>query len=209
MNFLERGHAHVRVGAPLYDGEGFDVRVLEQDETSYLIAQLQQAFPGTSGKRLANTVNEFGDQAVPLGLLGGLGLIWSSIGLFSALESAMNIVYGLRNRTFAHGKTLMFVLVAGSIALMFAALGIGSLGVGVLLTLGGAGLELLQQLLHARQLAVQLGLGLVQPVLHLLDGRACGLAAVLRGGWGVGVGLLGAGCDDEEQGDEVHGAPGG
>ncbi|MFQ5426974.1 MAG: YihY/virulence factor BrkB family protein [Gaiellales bacterium] len=109
----------------------------EQQETSYLIEQLQRAFPGTSAKRLAKTVNDFGDQAVLLGLLGGVGLLWSSIGLFSALESALNIVYGLRNRTFAHGKALMLTLVAGSIALMFAALGVGSLGVGVLLGVGG------------------------------------------------------------------------
>lgn len=35
LDFLERGTADIRVGAPLYDGEPFRVTVLEQDETSY------------------------------------------------------------------------------------------------------------------------------------------------------------------------------
>ena len=46
------------------------------------------------------------NNAAALGIIGGIGLLWSSLSLFSALESALNIVYGLPNRRFLHGKLL-------------------------------------------------------------------------------------------------------
>lgn len=111
----------------------------EQNESSFLIEQLNQAFPGVSGRRLANTLNEFRDQAVYVAAIGGVAVIWSSLGLFSALESAFNLVYGLRNRAFARGKALMFVILIGSVTALFAALVIGSLGVEFLVRLRGTG----------------------------------------------------------------------
>lgn len=42
LDFLHRGYAHVRVLAPLYDGEQFSVDILQQDEVSYK-AQISQA----------------------------------------------------------------------------------------------------------------------------------------------------------------------
>lgn len=35
LDWLERGHAHVRVGSPLYDGEQFTVDIIESGETAY------------------------------------------------------------------------------------------------------------------------------------------------------------------------------
>ena len=35
MAFLERGHAHVKVSSPLYDGEQFDVQITDQAVNSY------------------------------------------------------------------------------------------------------------------------------------------------------------------------------
>lgn len=110
----------------------------EQNESSFLIEQLNRAFPGASGRRLANTVNEFRDQAVYLAAIGGAAVVWSSLGLFSALESAFNLVYGLKNRAFARGKALMFVILIGSVTVLFMALIAGSFGVELLVRLGGA-----------------------------------------------------------------------
>jgi membrane protein len=110
----------------------------EQNESSLLIEQLNRAFPGASGRRLATTVNEFREQAVYLAAIGGAAVLWSSLGLFSALESAFNLVYGLKNRPFARGKALMFVILIGSLAVLLTALIMGSLGVELLIRLGGA-----------------------------------------------------------------------
>ncbi len=45
LDFLQRGAAHVRVAAPLYDGEPFEVRILEEDQTSYRAEILQGTAP--------------------------------------------------------------------------------------------------------------------------------------------------------------------
>ena len=111
----------------------------EQSESSFVIEQLNRVFPGVSGRRLANTVNEFRDQAVYLAAIGAGAVLWSSLGLFSALESAFNLVYGLRNRPFARGKALMFVILVGSVVAIFVALIVGSLGVEFAVRIGGTG----------------------------------------------------------------------
>ena len=111
----------------------------EQNESSFVIEQLNRLFPGVSGQRLANTVNEFRDQAVYLAAIGGGAVLWSSLGLFSALESAFNLVYGVRNRPFARGKALMFIILVGSVAAIFVALVVGSVGVEVAVRIGGTG----------------------------------------------------------------------
>lgn len=111
----------------------------EQNESSFVIEQLNRVFPGVSGQRLANTVNEFRDQAIYLAAIGGGAVLWSSLGLFSALESAFNLVYGLRNRPFARGKALMFVILIGSVAAIFVALIVGSIGVEFAVRVGGTG----------------------------------------------------------------------
>ena len=54
------------------------------------------------------------NNAAALGIIGGVGLLWSSLSLFSALESALNIVYGLPNRRFLHGKGIAAALMATS-----------------------------------------------------------------------------------------------
>ena len=48
--------------------------------------------------------------ATALGIIGAAFLLWSSLSLFSVLESAFNIVYGRPNRSFLHGKALAVVL---------------------------------------------------------------------------------------------------
>jgi membrane protein len=72
------------------------------------------------------------DNAAALGIIGGLALLWTSLSLFSVLESALNIVYGRPNRSFLKGKGIAFMLMVGSLVTLFVALLAGSLGVSAL-----------------------------------------------------------------------------
>ena len=66
--------------------------------------------------------------ATSLGIVGGAFLLWSSLSLFSVLESAFNIVYGRPNRPFLHGKALAVVFMLASLVTLFAGLLVGGLG---------------------------------------------------------------------------------
>jgi membrane protein len=99
------------------------------DESSYLIEQLQRAFPASSVERLVTVVEDIQGSAAELGIVGGITLIWAALGFFSVVESALNIVYGLQNRPFVRQKALVFVLTAAGLALLFVALVIGTIGV--------------------------------------------------------------------------------
>ena len=72
------------------------------------------------------------DNAATLGIVGGAFLLWTSLSLFSVLESAFNIVYGKPNRSFLHGKAIASILMLGSLVTLFVALLVGSLGVAFL-----------------------------------------------------------------------------
>src|SRR5687767_5806403 len=89
----------------------------EQAESSFLIAQLRQAFPESSVDDLVSAVTSIQERASELTLLGIVALAWGSLGFFSALESAFNIVYGVRNRAFARQKALMMLLVGAALVL--------------------------------------------------------------------------------------------
>jgi membrane protein len=101
----------------------------EQDESSYLIEELRRVFPETSIENLLDVVREIQDQAAELSVIGGVGLLWAALGFFSVLESAFNIVYGLPNRPFIRQKSLVLVLTAAFLVVLFVALVIGSVGV--------------------------------------------------------------------------------
>jgi YihY family inner membrane protein len=100
----------------------------EPTESSYLVEQLQRAFPKSSVDRLLKVVTEIREQAKELSIIGGIGLLWAALGFFSVLESAFNIVYGLPNRPFFRGKTVALLIAIGSLVVLFAALIIGSGG---------------------------------------------------------------------------------
>jgi membrane protein len=72
------------------------------------------------------------DNAATLGIIGGVFLLWSSLSLFSALESAINIVYGRPNRSFLKGKAVAGAVMVGSITTLFVSLVVGAFGVEVL-----------------------------------------------------------------------------
>jgi membrane protein len=100
--------------------------------SDFFIKELKHAFPGTSVKSIVNLVHRAQNNAAALGIIGGVGLLWSSLSFFSALESALNIVYGLPNRRFLHGKGLAAALMASVLTTLFVSLVVGAFGVGVL-----------------------------------------------------------------------------
>ena len=98
------------------------------DESSYLVTELKRAFPGSSISSIVHTVREIERHATALGILGGAALLWTSLSLFSVLESAFNIVYGQPNRSFLRGKLLAVALMLLSLVTLFVGLLVGSFG---------------------------------------------------------------------------------
>jgi membrane protein len=102
------------------------------DESSFLVTELKHALPGTEIGRIVSLVRAVQDNATTLGIIGGAALLWTSLSLFSVLESALNIVYGKPNRGFLRGKLLAFLFMAALIVTLFLALLAGSIGVAAL-----------------------------------------------------------------------------
>jgi membrane protein len=102
------------------------------DESSFLVKEIKHTLPGTPIDRIIDLVHTVQVNAAALGIVGGAALLWTSLSLFSVLESAFNIVYGRPNRSFLHGKGLATVLMVGSLVTLFVALLVGSLGVSAL-----------------------------------------------------------------------------
>ena len=99
------------------------------DAGDFFVKELGNAFPGASLVSIVHLVRKVQENATTLGIVGGVGLLWSSLSLFSALESALNIVYGLANRTFLRGKLRAAALMSSFLVTLFASLVIGALGV--------------------------------------------------------------------------------
>ena len=102
------------------------------DESSFLVREIKKTLPGTPIDQIVNLVHAVQDNAAALGIVGGLALLWTSLSLFSVLESALNIVYGQPNRSFLRGKGLAVLLMVSSLVTLFIALLTGSLGVAAL-----------------------------------------------------------------------------
>jgi len=98
------------------------------DESTYLVQELSRMFPESSVSTIVRAVNEIRANATVIGLAGLALLLWSSLGLFGALESAFNIVYGRPNRTFFRGKALAGAIMIGLLVVLFAGLVAGSFG---------------------------------------------------------------------------------
>jgi membrane protein len=102
------------------------------DESSFLVREIKKTLPGTPIDQIVNLVHAVQDNAATLGIVGGVALLWTSLSLFSVLESALNIVYGRPNRSFLRGKGLAVLLMVSSLVTLFVALLTGSLGVAAL-----------------------------------------------------------------------------
>jgi membrane protein len=98
------------------------------DESTYLVEELNKALPSASISQIVSVVNQIRDNAATLGVIGGVFLLWTSLSLFSVLESAFNIVYGRPNRSFLHGKGVAVIVMIGMLITLFVGLVIGTLG---------------------------------------------------------------------------------
>ena len=102
------------------------------DESSFLVTELNKAFPTSSVESILVVVRSVQDNAATLGVIGAVFVGWTSLSLFSVLESAFNIVYGKPNRSFLHGKLIAVMLLVGSLVTLFVGLLAGSFGYRVL-----------------------------------------------------------------------------
>jgi len=102
------------------------------DESSYLVKELKHALPGSSVSSIVTVIRTIQRNATALGVIGGIALLWTSLSLFSVLESAFNIVYGRPNRPFLRGKALAILFMLFVLMMMFVGLLVGSVGFDVL-----------------------------------------------------------------------------
>ena len=100
----------------------------QASEGSFFVRELHRTFPSTSLNSILNAVRAIRENATALGIVGGAFLAWSSLSLFSVLESAFNIVYGKPNRPFLRGKALATMMMVGSLTFLFLSLVVGSVG---------------------------------------------------------------------------------
>src|SRR5688572_5444932 len=107
------------------------------DESSFLVKEIKHTLPGTPIDQIIDLVNTVQDHATALGVIGGSFLLWTSLSLFSVLESAFNIVYNRPNRSFLHGKFLATLFMAGSIVALATGLVIGGFGYDLLQRFAG------------------------------------------------------------------------
>jgi membrane protein len=111
----------------------------QADEGSFFVRELERTFPSTSVDSILKAVRAIQANSAALGIVGAAFLLWSSLSLFSVLESAFNIVYGRPNRSFLQGKALATLMMVGSLVALFAALVVGSIGSEILKRYAGMG----------------------------------------------------------------------
>ena len=107
------------------------------EESSYFVEALDHLFPSQSIENIVKVVQEIRENATALGVIGGAFLLWTSLSLFSVLESAFNIVYDRPNRSFLHGKYLATLFMAGSIVVLATGFVIGGFGYDLLQRFAG------------------------------------------------------------------------
>lgn len=100
----------------------------QADASSALVTYLREIFPGQSVDSIVRIVNAIVSNATTLSIVGAVALLWSSVSLFSALESAFNIIYGRPNRPFLRGKALAVSYMTVSLVVLFAGLVAGTFG---------------------------------------------------------------------------------
>lgn len=100
----------------------------QADSSSALVSYLEDIFPGQSVESIVKVVNAVQRNAATLSLVGAVALLWSALSLFSALESAFNILYARPNRPFLRGKALATVYMVAALVVLFAGLTVGTFG---------------------------------------------------------------------------------
>ncbi|MCZ7588824.1 MAG: YihY/virulence factor BrkB family protein [Gaiella sp.] len=104
----------------------------QADSSSALVSYLEDVFPDRSVESIVKVVDAVQQNAATLSVVGAVALLWSSVSLFSALESAFNILYGRPNRPFLRGKALASVYMSAALVVLFAGLTVGTFGYDVL-----------------------------------------------------------------------------
>ena len=102
------------------------------EESSYLVEELQRLFPSQSINDIVRVVETITCERDDARAHRRRVSVWTSLSLFSVLESAFNIVYGRPNRSFLRGKFLATLFMAGSLIVLFVALVVGSVGFDIL-----------------------------------------------------------------------------
>ena len=100
----------------------------QADEQSALVGYLEDVFPERSVEDIVRVVEAVQENAATLTIVGAVGLLWSSLSMFSALESAFNLLYGRPNRPFLRGKGLALTYMAAALVILFVALTAGTFG---------------------------------------------------------------------------------
>jgi membrane protein len=100
----------------------------QADSSSALVSYLEDVFPERSVESIVEVVDAVQRNATTLSLVGAVGLLWSSLSLFSALESAFNIMYGRPNRPFLRGKALAIIYMTSALVVLFFGLTMGTFG---------------------------------------------------------------------------------
>ena len=100
----------------------------QADSSSALVTYLEDIFPEQSVESIVEVVDAVQRNAATLSVVGAVALLWSSLSLFSALESALNILYGLPNRPFLRGKGLATVYMSSALVVLFTGLTVGTFG---------------------------------------------------------------------------------
>lgn len=109
----------------------------QADASGALVSYLRDVFPQQPVDRIVSAVAAVEDNIGSLTVVGGLALLWSSVSLFSALESAFNVIYGRPNRRFVHGKLVAAAYMSVGLVVLFAALAAGTIGYDVLTRYAG------------------------------------------------------------------------
>jgi membrane protein len=99
-------------------------------ERSYVIREMQYVLPNESTRDLIDLVASVQRNAGTLFAIGLFGMVWSSLGFYSALESALNIVFRVPNRGFLRQKWITFLLVTSSLAVLFLSLALAGASTG-------------------------------------------------------------------------------
>jgi membrane protein len=98
------------------------------EASSALVSYLKDIFPGQSVDEIVSIVRAVERNLGTLTIIGALGLLWSSVSLFSSLESAFNIIYGRPNRSFLRGKAVAVLYMGAWLLVLFVGLIVGTFG---------------------------------------------------------------------------------
>jgi len=99
----------------------------QMDQSSYIVQEMERILPSQSVDDLLQLVRSVQQNAGTFFVIGFVGILWSALGFYSALESALNIVFRVGNRSFIAGKWISFLLVLSSLAVLFTSLLVAAL----------------------------------------------------------------------------------